>query len=64
MMTPKQVSEWDPILTPALTEYGWVRQNGNMLEIKLASFPTYTINVDAKAIPQLIKILQRLETTL
>lgn len=59
-----QVSEWDPIITPALTEYGWVRQNGSMLEIKLASAPSYTINVDARAIPQLIKILQRLEATL
>ena len=54
-------SEWDPILTPKLTEYAWLRVNDSKLEIKMANHPTYTIVMDAKAIPQMIKILERLD---
>ena len=55
-------SEWDPILTPSMQEYALVRQADSLLQIKLAS--GYVINLDARAIPQLRKILARLENKL
>ena len=57
-------SEWDPILTPKLSEYAWVRLNDNMLEIKLAACSDITTMLDSRAIPQLIKALSRLENKL
>jgi len=57
-------SEWNPILTPLLSEYAWVRLNDNMLEIKLATCPNITTKLDSRAIPQLIKALSRLENKL
>lgn len=55
----KIVSDWDPILTPNMHEYALIRLAENMLQIKLHS--GYVVNLDAKAIPQLIKSLTRLE---
>ena len=56
------ISEWDPILTPAMREYALVRLNDKLLEIKLDSCKDITIRLDAKVIPQLRKILERLDT--
>jgi hypothetical protein len=55
------ISEWDPILTPSMKVYADLRLNEQWLEIKLAESSNYTIKLDAKVIPQLIKILQRME---
>jgi hypothetical protein len=57
-------SEWDPILTPKLSEYAWLRVNNNRLELKLATYKDIVVTLDSKAIPQLIKILSRLENKL
>jgi hypothetical protein len=54
------ISEWDPILTPNLTEYALVRLNNDILEIKFAKQPRFSVIIDKGAIPQLIKILERL----
>lgn len=54
-------AEWDPILTPGMTEYAWVRVRGHLLQIKVRNLPSIIFQMDAKAIPQLIKILQRLD---
>lgn len=54
-------SEWDPILTENLKEYANVRLNEGRLEIQFASLLGYTLCMDAKIIPQLIKALQRME---
>lgn len=62
-MTNTLVSEWDPIMTPALTPYAWVRVNDGVLELRLER-NGMTVKLDAKAIPQLIKILTRLDTTI
>lgn len=58
------ISEWDPILTPNLAEYAWLRLNEGRMELRFASHPDYTIFMDAKAIPQMIKILERMNTNL
>ena len=65
-MLPENISqsEWDPILTPSMQEYAWVRVVGKQLQIKLAPYEQFTLVMDAKAIPQLIKILSRLENKL
>ena len=55
----KIISEWDPVLTPNMHVYALIRLAENMLQIKLHS--GYVVNLDSKAIPQLIKILTRLE---
>ena len=54
-------SEWDPILTENLKEYANVRLNEGRLEIQFESLQGYTMSMDAKIIPQLIKALQRME---
>jgi hypothetical protein len=54
-------SEWDPILTPDRQVYADLRINGDLLELRLARTPNYTIVMDAKVIPHLIKILQRMD---
>lgn len=54
-------SEWDPILTPNGQVYADLRINEEKLEIRLARTPNYTIVMDAKVIPHLIKILQRMQ---
>ena len=55
----KIISEWDSILTPNMHKYALVRLAENILQIKLHS--GYVVTLDARAIPQLIKILTRLE---
>lgn len=55
-----KTTEWESIITPTLREYAWVRVHDNLLELKFAAHD-YTITMDAKAIPQLIRILQSLE---
>lgn len=52
-------SEWNPIITPSGSEYALVRLAEGMLQIKL--YKGYVVNIDAKAIPQLINILTSLE---
>ena len=52
-------SEWNPIVTPSGNEYALVRLAEGILQIKL--YKGYVVNIDAKAIPQLINILTHLE---
>lgn len=54
-------SDWDPILTPSMYEYALVRQVDSILQIKLGG---YVVNLDAKCIPQLRKILAKLDNKL
>ena len=57
-------SDWDPILTPKLSEYAWMRVNEENLEIVMCRHPELTITFDAKVIPQMIKILERMNKEL
>lgn len=54
--------EWEPIFTPSMAEYARVRVRGHMLQMKVKNIPSIIFQMDAKVIPQLIKILQRLDT--
>jgi hypothetical protein len=53
--------EWNPILTSNMDVYVEVRLNGTMLEIKPYPDKDIVMRLDAKCIPQLIKILQKME---
>jgi hypothetical protein len=57
-----QTYEWEPILKTNMDVYAEVRLNETMLEIKPYPDKNIVMGVDAKCIPQLIKILQRMES--
>lgn len=54
-------SEWDPILRPNMDVYAELRINDGRLELQFDRHPNITVSLDAKVIPQLIKILERME---
>lgn len=55
------ISEWDPIFRSNLKEYANMRLNEDMVELVFENCKEFTIFFDIRAVPQMIKILQRME---